>query len=211
MEQLIAAEGQFLLWIQEHVRVPALTPFMKAVTTMGNKGLVWIILTLILLIIKRTRMAGICCMLALLIMVVCNNLIIKNLVNRTRPYNVIEELEIIVEEPDDSSFPSGHTAAGFATSMALILGLPMVMDRKKGRLLGILAMIFAALIGYSRLYVGVHFPTDVLGGAILGVLYGIAGYYLGKKLIGVIERKWPHVFPTAPAAGTQGSGPKAGA
>ena len=93
----------------------------------------------------------------------------------------------------------------------LPLFMPMVMDRKKGRLLGILAMIFAALIGYSRLYVGVHFPTDVLGGAILGVLYGIAGFYLGKKLIGVIERKWPHVFPTDPAAGTQGSGPKAGA
>lgn len=106
--------------------------------------------------------------------VVVNNLFLKNVVARTRPYEVVEGLTRLIEKQSDYSFPSGHTAASFAAAVILFLQLP-----KK---YGIPALILAVLISFSRLYLGVHYPTDVLAGAVSGTLIALAVHWIfGKK------------------------------
>ena len=90
------------------------------------------------------------------------NLIIKNVVSRIRPYEVIDGLTLLVNKPHDYSFPSAHTGSAFALAVVFF----MVMDRKYG----IIAIVIASLMGFSRLYVGVHYPSDVLGGIIIGII-----------------------------------------
>lgn len=191
MSQLLAFDANILLWIQDNLRNPVLTAILKPLTHLGDKGIIWILITLALLIFKKTRRAGICSMFALIIMVLLNDVLLKHLINRTRPYEVIEGLTSLVGLQSDSSFPSGHTSSSFACWIALTLSLPMVTDRSKTRIYSILMLIFSVLMGFSRLYVGVHYPTDILGGMILGILYGLAGYYLGKFVIRKIEEKKP--------------------
>ena len=189
MEQLAALDANILLFIQDNIRNPVLTAIMRPITHLGDKGIFWIILTLILLAFRKTRKAGICSMFALLFMVVLNNGIIKHLVDRIRPYEVIQSLEILVTKPDDASFPSGHTASSFASCTALLLSLPMVTDRRRARIFTAAAYVLAILIALSRLYVGVHYPSDVLGGLVIGVLCGIAGYYAGKAVIAYLQKR----------------------
>ncbi|MBR6325916.1 MAG: phosphatase PAP2 family protein [Lachnospiraceae bacterium] len=167
-------EGQILLWIQDTLRGPFLDPVMTTVTHLGDAGIVWVVMSIVLLAVKRTRKVGLCCFLALLIMLIVNNYVIKILVDRTRPYEVVEGLTAIVPLPGDASFPSGHTAAGIAAAVVLI-------GETKARY-WIPALLLALLVAFSRMYVGVHYPTDVLGGAILGILYGLAGLALGRML-----------------------------
>ena len=189
MEQLAALDANILLFIQDNIRNPVLTAIMRPITHLGDKGIFWIILTLILLAFRKTRKAGLCSMFALLFMVVLNNGIIKHLVDRIRPYEVIESLKILVAKPDDASFPSGHTASSFASCTALLLSLPMVTDRRRARICTVAAYILAVLIAFSRLYVGVHYPTDVLGGIVIGILCGIAGYFVGKAVIAFLQKR----------------------
>ena len=189
MEQLAALDANILLFIQDNIRNPVLTAIMRPITHLGDKGIFWIILTLILLAFRKTRKAGICSMFALLFMVVLNNGIIKHLVDRIRPYEVIESLKILVAKPDDASFPSGHTASSFASCTALLLSLPMVTDRRRARICTVAAYILAVLIAFSRLYVGVHYPTDVLGGIVIGILCGAAGYFVGKAVIAFLQKR----------------------
>ena len=115
----MAWEMDFLDWIIS-IRNDFLTGVGKFLTLLGDKGIFWILLTLVLLALRKTRKAGICSMFALLFMVVLNNGIIKHLVDRIRPYEVIESLKILVAKPDDASFPSGHTASSFASCTALL-------------------------------------------------------------------------------------------
>ena len=178
MEQLAALDANILLFIQDNIRNPVLTAIMRPITHLGDKGIFWIILTLILLAFRKTRKAGICSMFALLFMVVLNNGIIKHLVDRIRPYEVIESLKILVAKPDDASFPSGHTASSFASCTALLLSLPMVTDRRRARICTVAAYILAVLIAFSRLYVGVHYPTDVLAGSAFGIIFALLAHYL---------------------------------
>lgn len=105
--------------------------------------------------------------------VVVNNLFLKNVVARTRPYEVVEGLTRLIEKQSDYSFPSGHTAASFAAAVILFLQLP-----KK---YGIPALILAVLISFSRLYLGVHYPTDVLAGAVSGTLIALAVHWIFEK------------------------------
>jgi len=189
MQQLAALDGNILLFIQDNLRNPFLTAILRPITHLGDKGIFWILLTLVLLAFRQTRKAGICSCFALVFMVVLNNGIIKHAVNRIRPYEVIEGLQILVGKPDDASFPSGHTASSFASSMALMLSLPMVTDRRRVRIFSALAFLMAALIAFSRLYVGVHYPSDILGGIVIGVLCGVAGYLAGKATIALMQEK----------------------
>ena len=154
-------EGGFLLFIQEHLRTPALDGAMRFITHLGDTGAIWIVFTLLMLFIPRTRKAGIVCAAALVANLVLTNIALKNIIQRIRPYDVMNSLKILVEAEHDFSFPSGHTAASFACAWAMRRTLP-----KK---FWIPAIILAALISLSRLYVGVHYPTDVIAGVIAGV------------------------------------------
>lgn len=160
MGQILEWDGELLLWIQEHIRMEWLSMVMKFITHLGDAGFVWIVITLCLLIYKGSRREGFLCACSLLLVLLINNIILKNVVARTRPYEMVEGLQRIIEAQSDFSFPSGHTGSSFAAAVVIFLRLP--------KRYGILAMVLAVLIGLSRLYVGVHYPTDVIAAAIIG-------------------------------------------
>ena len=174
-------EANILLWIQENLRADWLTPIVKFITYLGNGGIFWIALTLLLLILPKYRKVGAMSATALIFDLLSVNVLVKNLVARPRPYTQIEGLINIIGEQSDFSFPSGHTAASFATVTVLLLCAP-----KK---LSIPMTVLAVLISLSRLYVGVHYPTDVLGGVVIGVVCGVAAVYFVKWICKKIEKK----------------------
>lgn len=167
-------DGNILLFLQEYVRNPVLTPILKVITTLGNGGAIWIALTVLLLIIPRTRKVGCMAALALIGTLLINNMLLKNLVARTRPYEVIEGLTYIVRAPVDYSFPSGHAGCSFAVACIMFRRLP-------GRY-GVPALVLAILISLSRLYVGVHYPSDVLFGVISGVVISYMAEAVGNRI-----------------------------
>lgn len=175
LEQLLALDGGILLWIQENLRCGFLNAVLGFYTKLGDGGLLWIALSLALLCFPKTRKAGALALCAMLAGMVCTNLTIKPLVARARPWLTVEGLTHLVEEPDPNSFPSGHTCAAFAAASALARTLPK-------RWMGVTAIALAALMGFSRLYVGVHFPSDVLVGMCVGLLCGWLVWILYKRI-----------------------------
>ena len=164
-------DEQGLLWIQQFLRVEVLNPVVKGFTTLGNVGLIWIVLSLLLLWKPSTRKAGITSLCAMILGLLVTNLCLKHLFMRPRPYEVMELLVPLVTSSDPNSFPSGHTCAAFAAGIAWAKTLPK-------RWMCIVAVVQAVLMGFSRLYVGVHYPSDVIAGALIGSVCGIIAYYL---------------------------------
>ena len=158
----------------QNLRTPIGDVVVPLITRLGDAGIIWIILTVLLLIIPKTRKTGVIMMAALLADVLLCNVVIKNLVARTRPFDVNTAVQLLVAKPRDYSFPSGHTAASFAAMTALFLA--------KMKKAWIAALVLAVLIAFSRLYFYVHYPTDVLGGAVVGILSGIIGYAIVEKI-----------------------------
>lgn len=158
-------EGPFLLWVQEVARRPWLDKAVAFYTRLGDRGVMWIALTLLFMLFPKTRKAGITGAVALLFSFVFTNFLIKPLFARPRPWLVLEGLVHLVDERDPNSFPSGHTSAAFAAAGAWLSGL-------KQRRTKVAVLLAAFLIALSRLYVGVHFPTDVCCGALAGLFCG---------------------------------------
>ena len=155
-------DGEILLQIQQHLRTDMLTPFMKIVTFLGNGGWFWILCAVILLAVPKTRKTGYAAVLSLIFGVIVTNLLLKNIVARPRPFAEIGALIPLIAKPTDFSFPSGHTTASFAVALVMLRMLP-----KK---IGIPAVVLAALVAFSRLYLGVHYPTDVLAGFVVALV-----------------------------------------
>lgn len=166
-------ELRFLDFLQT-LHTPLLDKILAFITSLGNAGIIWIVLAVVLLILPKTRKTGIIVAAALLMDLILCNLILKNLVARVRPYDVNTAIAILIKKPLDFSFPSGHTAASFAAMTALFLA--------KMKKAWIAALVLAVLIAFSRLYFYVHYPTDVLGGAVVGILSGIIGYTIVEKI-----------------------------
>ena len=163
-------EFGILDWIQRNLRCEFLDWLMPAVSALSNHGEVWILLVVLLVLIKGRRREGLRVGAALLLDLLSCNLILKPLVGRVRPCVVNSTVELLVAVPTDASFPSGHTAASFAAVFALYFsGSPLWRP----------AAVLASLIAFSRLYLYVHWPTDVLGGILLGLAVG----WLGAKFI----------------------------
>ncbi|MBQ8966707.1 phosphatase PAP2 family protein [Ruminococcus sp.] len=175
IDKLLETDGQILLWIQENVRSDVLDPIVKAVTHMGDAGVIMIAAVLVLFIIPRTRRLGLLCGAALVINVLLNNVILKNAVDRTRPYEAINELHAMIGKQRDASFPSGHSSGSFCVAS--------VIFRECRLRIGIPVLLLALSIALSRLYVGVHYPTDVLAGIITGTFYGIMTCVIYHKYI----------------------------
>ncbi len=173
LESLLQLDGAILLWIQEHVRQDFLSPVVKFITHLGDAGWCWILLAVILLIVKKTRKIGLVTAVSLLSSYVVNNLILKNLVARVRPYEAVDGLQRIIEAQSDFSFPSGHSASSFAAAVIIFMLCP--------RKYGVPALVLAFLIALSRLYVGVHYPTDVLTGVISGTVIAVIVCTVYKK------------------------------
>lgn len=157
------AEVQALLWIQEHLRNDLLTPFFRFITRFGDGGIFWIaVCVCLLLAVKTRREIGLPAAMSLALNALATNVFLKRMIARIRPYDWVTDLQILTRQPHDFSFPSGHSAASFSVAMAIYLS-----GHKRA---GTVALIFAALIAVSRLYLGVHYPTDVLAGAAIGCL-----------------------------------------
>lgn len=139
---------------------PLLDTWMVFITRLGNAGAIWIALGLVLLIFKKTRPVGIQVLIVLLIGALIGNVFLKNVIQRARPCWNNEGITLLIANPKDFSFPSGHTLASFSSATILFLN-----HRKWGAL----ALVLASLMGFTRLYLYVHFPSDVIFSVFLGV------------------------------------------
>lgn len=172
---------EILFFIKNHIRNGFLDVIVPFYTNLGDDGIIWIVLGFVLLIPKKTRKCGIMVLAALLVMLIVNNIILKNIIARPRPCATYPELVELVKIPTSYSFPSGHTVSAMAVAFTIFL------QHKK---FGIVTLIFAFLMGLSRLYVGVHFPTDVFGGIIVGALIAFAVYFAEKKITPILLKKF---------------------
>ena len=158
-------EIQILDWMQ-NIRTPFGDIIVPLISGLGNAGIIWIALTLVLLVIPKTRRSGLIMALALIADLILCNGILKNLVARTRPYDVNTAVNLLIEKPVDYSFPSGHTAASFAAVTALYLAGEKKLWKP--------ALVLSILIAFTRMYLYVHYPTDILGGIAVGIISGYA-------------------------------------
>ncbi len=165
-----ALELSILDWIQANLRCGFLDAVLPVVSRVCDHGEVWIVLAALLLLDKRTRKTGLCLTVSLALDLVCCNLILKPLVGRVRPFAVNTGVTLLTPPPLDASFPSGHTAASFTSASALWTAKSPLRWP---------SLVLAVVISLSRLYLYVHWPTDVLGGAVLGMILG----YVGTKLV----------------------------
>lgn len=168
LESLLRLDGQLLVAIQG-LHMSWLDPVVSLYTKLGDAGMLWIVLSLAMLLYRPTRKAGALALCAMALGLLVTNITIKPLVERARPWVTWPVIQPLVTEKDPNSFPSGHTCAAFAAGMIWLRALPW----KWGR---IAAPVLAVLMGLSRLYVGVHYPTDVLAGAVIGALCAWAAW-----------------------------------
>lgn len=173
-------ELKILDFIRDNLACPFLDAVMPVITLFGEHGIFWIAVALLLIILSKTRKTGISMGIALLMGLIIGNLILKNVVGRIRPYDLNPGIEILVARLSDFSFPSGHTLASFEAATVLFI---------YNKRLGIPAVTLASLIALSRLYLYVHYPTDVLAGIILGIFIGIFSCYLTDKIYKHFRRK----------------------
>lgn len=179
-------DTSFLLFLQEHVRMEGMNGFWKAITSLGDRGWFWIGLTLVMIVIgflfqKRSaifykiRQTGIAAAISMSIGAIVTNLCLKNWVARPRPYDAVQQIAPLLGRQVDYSFPSGHTCAAFACALIIYRMLP--------KRYGIPALVLATLIAFSRMYLGVHYPTDILGGFLVALASSYLAYHLveGKQ------------------------------
>ena len=163
LEWIQGIDWAILNWIQEVFRCEFLDFVVPKITALGNKGTIWLVLALALTISKKYRKYGIAMFAALAVGALIGNVMLKPLVARSRPC-WLETVELLIRNPSDYSFPSGHT-------LSSTIGAFMLTSANHK--FGWFAIPLAVLIALSRLYLYVHFPSDVLAGAILGILVGI--------------------------------------
>ena len=170
--------------IRENLSCAFLDTVLPFITRFADHGIGWIVVAVVLLLFKKTRKTGLMVGAALIIGLVIGNMTLKPLIARVRPYDLPgKELirdALLVAPLSDFSFPSGHTLASFEAATVL-----MIRDKK----LGIPALILAFIIAFSRLYLYVHYFTDVVAGLLLGVLFGALGYLIVKKCFDLYEKK----------------------
>ena len=175
----MGVEIGILNWIQ-NLHTPAADAAMCFVTRLGDGGILWILLTVLLFLIPKTRKSGIILAAALCVDLVLCNGVLKHLFCRIRPCDVNTAVQLLIPRPGDFSFPSGHTAASFAAVAALYLS----GERRVWKS----ALVLAVFIAFSRLYLYVHYPTDILGGIAVGLLSGYMGYRMVKKVYELREK-----------------------
>ena len=162
--------------IQNNLRGQFLDEIMPLITHLGDGGIIWIVLGVGMLLFAKTRRMGLLILLSLGIEALCCNVILKPLVDRARPFSVLPIEQMLIALPSDPSFPSGHTGAAFAVVAALYFN-----GNKYWLPIGILAI----LISFSRMYLYVHYPSDVLVGVLLGIMAG----YVSKRIVNLWEKR----------------------
>ncbi|MDO4976651.1 MAG: phosphatase PAP2 family protein [Eubacteriales bacterium] len=164
-----------ILYAIQSVHSPILDQLNLVITKIvGSYGQIWLILAIALLIFKKTRKTGFCIILSYILVLVLGQFVLKDLIARPRPCHLDESIKLLVTRPDSFSCPSTHTAWSFAAATAIFL------NHKKA---GILALIAAIIVGFSRLYLFVHFPSDVLVGMVMGILLAVISVKLINQRI----------------------------
>lgn len=181
MDIFLPFDFAILDWIAEHLRCGFLDFVMPLITRLGDEGIFWIIVALIMLIFPKTRKAGAMMGVAMLLGLLVGNLTLKPLIARARPYTELGIEPYLVEALSSKSFPSGHTLVCFEAGTVL-----MLRYRKPW---GIIALVVAFLVAFSRLYLYVHFPTDVLAGMILGTFFGFCGVWIVNAVVGLWQNR----------------------
>lgn len=162
-------------------RTAVLDSFFLAVTKIaGSYGQLWLIVAAVLLVFKKTRKAGVAVLLAYAAVFLIGQYGLKNLVSRPRPCQIDLDFALLVDRPSSSSFPSTHSAWAFGAATAVF------MQHKKS---GIAAFIAAALIAFSRMYLFLHFPTDVLAGIVLGIALGVLANWITGRIWKTVDQR----------------------
>ena len=163
-----------LYWIQDNLRNSFTDFVMPLFSNLQDGGLIWISIAVVMLFFKRTRYCGIAVLLAMGIDTLITEYGIKNVVCRVRPCNLVDDVNMLVEKPTSYSFPSNHSASAFAGAVAVLLTI-------KKKAWTIPAFVFSGIIAFSRMYVFVHFPSDVFAGILIGSTISVLVCYLMKK------------------------------
>lgn len=180
IDWIYSIDFSILDWIAENMRCAFLDVFLPAVTFLGEGGWFWIATAVIMLIFKRTRRTGLMMGMALICGLLVCNMFLKPVVARVRPYDMRPIGNLLVEPLHDFSFPSGHTIASFEAAIVLL-----IRDKR----FGIPATVLAVLIAFSRLYLYVHYPTDVIVSIILGTAFAFLSVFTVNKIYERFENK----------------------
>lgn len=154
-------DNYILCAIKKYVQNKYLDILMPIITAMGDLGFIWIMVAVVLLLDKPYRLIGDTVILTLIISTIIGEGIVKHIVRRARPCNHENNVSLLITQPISYSFPSGHTLSSFAVAEVL----SMYFTQYK-----FIFMTVAFLIALSRLYLYVHYPTDVIAGIIVGIL-----------------------------------------
>lgn len=180
-DTLMNIDEDILLYIQENIRNATADTIMKAVTHLGDIGIFWIMIIFVLFLSKKYTKTAFIMALTLALGLLITNLILKNSVHRIRPFHAIEELFPLINKPEDWSFPSGHATSSIGCGIAMLRNLP-----KK---YGISGFTIGILIAVSRIYLGVHYTTDVVAGALIGTVSALSSEKIINKADRVIKQK----------------------
>lgn len=172
---------ELLLWIQEFIVHDFISPLVIFYTQLGEMGILWIIIIIGLLSNKKTRVLGILCAFSLITEFVINDLILKNIIARNRPF-IDYPFDLLIKIPSSYSMPSGHSASSFAVAMVF------VFRKEKG---SVLMILLASLMAFSRLYLFVHYPSDVIIGILLGTFVAFAVVSIQRKYKFLKEYQFP--------------------
>ncbi|MGI6020616.1 MAG: phosphatase PAP2 family protein [Lachnospiraceae bacterium] len=186
-------EQQILLWVQENLRTDGLNKAASAISDLGHDGIFWILLTAALLLtglaLKFFRSGKYSCHmpvrvscaggLGLILSLIITNLTLKKIIARPRPFAANPAIEYVGTFETDTSFPSGHASASFACAVAILIVLP-----KEKKWIGVVLVVIASLISLSRIYLGMHYPSDVIAGVLVGVLCGVIAARIVKTVAG---------------------------
>ena len=165
-------EMDFLLFLQK-LHTPVLDSFFSNITVLGNAGMIWIIACIMMLCTKKYRKNGILFAISLVCCFLLGNIFLKNVIARERPCWINTDIVLLIANPKDYSFPSGHSMHSFVGALSIWYA------NKKW---GIVAFILAGLIAFSRMYLFVHYPTDVIIGITIGLLVTFLVHKIGKKV-----------------------------
>lgn len=186
MDAIYSFDYSILNHINEHFHNAFFDGFFGVVTHLADAGWFWIALAVLLLCFKKTRRTGFVMGGALLMGVIIGNGILKPVIHRVRPYDnaawspLVTRATLLISPPADYSFPSGHTLASFEGAVGIF------MCNKKW---GAPALALALLIAFSRLYFYIHYPTDVLGGLILGTAFAVASFFIVNAVWNKVAKK----------------------
>lgn len=153
-------DDAILNFIHTNLQFSILDKVMPSVSWVGNMGSIWIVIAILFILSKKHKTTGFIMIISLVLCVLIGNIALKHLVARIRPCYVHPEIVLLIPRPSDFSFPSGHTMSSFAAATVIILS-----DKRWGKM----AIAMALLIAFSRLYLYVHYPSDIVGGILLGV------------------------------------------